>query len=84
VNNVGNNTYGEDIVAKLHEIERLGESDAYILMERIQPTKQYNCKLNGIVGNYCRCEPTVSELGIYGAIIGSVTVFHFHTHSHPT
>jgi len=69
----GNNFYGEDIVPKLKEICGTSEMDAYILMDRVRPPAQYNCKLTGsdTSNSNCTCTSTVSELGIYGTVIGS-------------
>uniref|UniRef100_A0A0L8HVV2 Glutathione synthetase n=1 Tax=Octopus bimaculoides TaxID=37653 RepID=A0A0L8HVV2_OCTBM len=70
---VGNNIYGNDIKEYLSKIKNSAERTAYILMERIFPFTQKNILLfekpTDIVD-------TVSELGIYGIIVGDEHKIH--------
>lgn len=67
----GNNVYGKDIVDVLGKIQNSKERSAFILMDRIVPPMQLNymCRPSRGSATY---EPVdvVSELGIYGVIIG--------------
>ncbi|GAB1597395.1 glutathione synthetase-like [Argonauta hians] len=69
----GNNIYGEDIKHFLSKVKDSSERKAYILMERIFPFLQKNIllfeKSTGIAD-------IVSELGIYGIIIGDQQKIH--------
>lgn len=63
----GNNVYGADIVA---ELKRLGnDRRAYILMERIRPPVVLGYVLRP--GQPPLLADLVSELGIFGVILGS-------------
>ncbi|XP_067941608.1 glutathione synthetase-like [Watersipora subatra] len=70
----GHNYYGQEILPKLKEIAATQEEEAYILMERVFPESQYNCRVafDGAKAT-CSCILTVSELGMYGVIIGSAS-----------
>ncbi|XP_029635864.1 glutathione synthetase [Octopus sinensis] len=69
----GNNIYGHEIKEYLSKIKNSTERTAYILMERIFPFTQKNIllfeKSTDIVD-------TVSELGIYGIIVGDEHKIH--------
>lgn len=69
----GNNTYGEAIRGVLAAIQHTEERTGYILMERINPVVVDN--IIARPGSLpLRCQ-LVSELGIYGALVGYVCVF---------
>lgn len=67
----GNNVYGKDIIDVLGRIQNSKERSAYILMDRIVPPVQQNYMLRPGRGK-ATFEPVdvVSELGIYGVVIG--------------
>ncbi|XP_052120485.1 glutathione synthetase isoform X1 [Frankliniella occidentalis] len=67
----GNNVYGKDIIDVLGKIQNSKERSAYILMDRIVPPLQLNYMLRPGRGK-AMYEPVdvVSELGIYGVVIG--------------
>lgn len=67
----GNNVYGKDILNVLGKIQNSKERSAYILMDRIAPPVQRNYMLRAGRGR-AMYEPVdvVSELGIYGVVIG--------------
>lgn len=64
----GNNVYGEDVRHRLQAMGRTKERESYILMDLIQPpvTKNYIVRPGGEV-SMCN---VVSELGIFGVILG--------------
>lgn len=66
----GNNIYGADIPGKLQEMDET-ERSAYILMDRISPpiSRSYMIRPGG--PSPPQIVDMVSELGIFGAIIGS-------------
>ena len=66
----GNNIYGEDIVPFLKSIESSAERDAYIMMDRIQPPITTNYMVRPATP--VRLVKCISELGIFGYIIGYV------------
>lgn len=69
----GNNIYGNDIIAELTPIKGSSQREAYILMEMIRPPTNKNL----LIGPNIDIDPSspfhqiVSELGIYGAIMGT-------------
>lgn len=65
----GNNIYGKDIVPALEKLGRTKERESYILMELINAPvgKNYFIKY----GEPAILKTIVSELGIYGVILGS-------------
>ena len=67
----GNNVYGKDIIDVLGKIKDSKERSAYILMDRIIPPVQLNYMLRPGRGS-AMYEPVdvVSELGVYGVVIG--------------
>lgn len=64
----GNNVYGEDVRTKLKELGRTKAREGYILMELIEPpiTTNYIVRPGGTVEPHS----IVSELGIFGVILG--------------
>ncbi|KAH7961477.1 hypothetical protein HPB52_009320 [Rhipicephalus sanguineus] len=64
----GNNVYGDDVRNKLQALGRTKEREGYILMDLIQPpiTTNYIVRLGDEVS---KCN-VVSELGIFGVILG--------------
>ena len=64
----GNNLYGEELREKLTEIRNSDERSAYILMEKIHPWQQKNVFLK--YGEHSELRSVVSEIGIYGVLIG--------------
>lgn len=75
----GNNVYGKDIVDVLSKIQHSKERSAFILMDRIVPPLQRNYMLRPGRGK-ATYEPVdvVSELGIYGVVIGYVFSIYSH------
>ncbi|KAK2153253.1 hypothetical protein LSH36_303g03102 [Paralvinella palmiformis] len=65
----GNNIYGDDIRVKLSEMEKSLERTAYILMDRIHPYLVQNYLI--FSGKPVELYNCVSELGIYGAFVGT-------------
>lgn len=65
----GNNLYGDDVKEVLQACKNPNELSAYILMDRIVPptTKNYLIK----PGSRAQLVDVVSELGIFGIILGS-------------
>ncbi|XP_071534053.1 glutathione synthetase-like isoform X2 [Panulirus ornatus] len=65
----GNNVYGAEIKEVLEKIKDSAEREAYILMDRIRPPIQENY----LVRPYepVRLVEVVSELGIFGVILGT-------------
>ncbi|KAJ8672684.1 hypothetical protein QAD02_003944 [Eretmocerus hayati] len=63
----GNNIYGNEIKMKLEAMDRTDRS-AYILMDKIHPPHQKNYLIRA--GKDFRLQDCVSELGIYGVILG--------------
>uniref|UniRef100_A0A8D9EKN9 Glutathione synthetase n=1 Tax=Cacopsylla melanoneura TaxID=428564 RepID=A0A8D9EKN9_9HEMI len=64
----GNNVYGEHIAKALLSMAGTQERSAWILMEKIIPPVQSNYLIRA--GSEIHCSDIVSELGIYGVIIG--------------
>lgn len=64
----GNNIYGENIPQAFESMERQKERSAWILMEKIEPPVQSNYLVRA--DSEIECVDIVSELGIYGVIIG--------------
>lgn len=64
----GNNVYGEDVRTKLNELGRTKAREGYILMELIEPpvTTNYIVRPGGVMEPHS----IVSELGIFGVILG--------------
>lgn len=67
----GNNVYGEDVKTVLKEIKDSNERSAYILMEMINPPLQHNYMIRPNLPEPLYTE-VISELGIFGVIIGYV------------
>lgn len=67
----GNNVYGEDIRPFLETIRDSEERNAYILMEMICPPISTNYMVRP--GQDVRKVECVSELGIFGSVIGTAT-----------
>ena len=44
--NLGNNFYGKDLLAKLRDLGRTPEREAYILMDRVLPPTQVIITIN--------------------------------------
>ncbi|XP_034942815.1 glutathione synthetase-like [Chelonus insularis] len=65
----GNNIYGDEIRSKLEAIRNSRDRDAYILMEYIDAPLQDNYLL-GPNDQEPQIQSLISELGIYGIIIG--------------
>lgn len=65
----GNNIYGSDIRVALESMKHSKERTAYILMEYIDTPLQENYLL-GPDNEEQRVRDLISELGIYGIIIG--------------
>ncbi|CAG0912678.1 unnamed protein product [Notodromas monacha] len=67
----GNNIYGVDVRKELERMGHSKERSAYILMDRISPPTQLNYILKP--GDSISSVPVevVSELGIYGVVLGS-------------
>lgn len=66
----GNNVYGQDIPAKLKEMSVM-ERSSWILMERIFPPISRNYMIRPGQETSPTIVDLVSELGIFGAIIGT-------------
>ena len=68
----GNNIYGQDIVDALTPIRDKQEREAFILMQMIRPPVFNNYILTANVrADAASPDPIVSELGIFGSILGS-------------
>lgn len=67
----GNNIYGENIPKILSDLGRKKERSAYILMNRIQPPVNSNYIIRPGQNREPVLEDVVSELGIFGVIIGT-------------
>ena len=69
----GNNTFGEDIPKVLCGMKDVAERSQYILMDRVRSPAQKNyivrAELDKIVPS-----DVVSELGIFGIVIGWVAI----------
>jgi len=68
----GNNIYGEEVGRALERMRNSDERSAWILMERINPPKQknYMVRPNLKDGKKAIYTDFVSELGIFGVVIG--------------
>ncbi|XP_034939816.1 glutathione synthetase-like [Chelonus insularis] len=66
----GNNIYGSDIKIFLKSIKSREELKAWILMDKIYPPPQLNYFISASDPTYLKPKELVSELGIYGIIIG--------------
>ena len=64
----GNNYFGEELQEQLLKVKDSEERTAYILMERVFPLPQRNVLV--LTQKSVRFDDVVSELGIYGVIIG--------------
>ena len=71
----GNNVYGDEIKKVLNDIRNSPEREAYILMDRINPPTQKNYLVRA--NEKARLEDVVSELGIFGVIIGYLILKYF-------
>ncbi|KAK2585964.1 hypothetical protein KPH14_010541 [Odynerus spinipes] len=71
----GNNVYNEDIRTHLTNMRNSKERTAWILMDRINPPAQNNYLICPNDLNCCEfpLSEVISELGIYGVIIGDET-----------
>lgn len=78
----GNNYFGKDLVSKINEITVDQERNAYILMELIKPTPVYNYLIspNESISGKER-EQIISELGIFGTIIGDDQKVYYNSES---
>lgn len=65
----GNNIYGDDIVPFLTEVLQSDEKNAYILMDRLSPPVTTNYMVRPGGGDV-QLVDVVSELGIFGCILG--------------
>eukprot|EP00812_Abedinium_dasypus_P010346 NODE_3969_length_723_cov_151.965569.p1 GENE.NODE_3969_length_723_cov_151.965569~~NODE_3969_length_723_cov_151.965569.p1 ORF type:complete len:152 (-),score=53.01 NODE_3969_length_723_cov_151.965569:200-655(-) len=65
----GNNFYGKDAVAKLHELSP-EERGAYILMQRIVPKPQPSALMRAGAVSLAPC---ISEVGFYSVFVGDGT-----------
>lgn len=66
----GNNIYGADIKRALEKFSKTQERTAYILMERIQPPLCPGYIVRPGQNGLPPLSKLVSELGIFGVIIG--------------
>merc|ERR1711874_387782 len=74
----GNNVYGEDIKPFLEKIKDSEERNAYILMDRIQPPVTTNYMVRP--GKKPQLVDVISELGIFGYVIGDKDAIHTNKH----
>ncbi len=74
----GNNVYGDDIKPFLEKIRDSSERDAYILMDRIHPPKTLNYMVRPGFKEPMLKE-VISELGIFGYIIGYELLVYLHS-----
>lgn len=73
----GNNLYGSDVKKALELMKDKPERTAWILMDRIHPPLQRNYQIRPGSSTDTEIKDVVSELGIYGVIIGdekSITI----------
>ncbi|XP_047345527.1 glutathione synthetase-like [Vespa velutina] len=68
----GNNLYNENVKTYLTKMRNSKERTAWILMDRINPPSQKNYLISPNDINY-QLSDVISELGIYGVIIGNHT-----------
>ncbi|XP_065571867.1 glutathione synthetase-like isoform X2 [Artemia franciscana] len=68
----GNNIYGEDVAKELTKLGRTKERESFILMKLIKPPIIDNFINRPGHGDQIRLEPTICELGIFGAYIGHI------------
>jgi glutathione synthase len=66
----GNNVYGVEVKNVLEKLGRCRERSAYILMDRIVPPSQLNYIIRPNQPHVPELSEVVSELGIYGVLIG--------------
>lgn len=66
----GNNVYGEDVAVQLEAMKNSKERTAWILMDRIRPPLQENYLLRPNNTDEPKLQDLVSELGIFGVILG--------------
>lgn len=66
----GNNVYGRDVKTVLQKLGSSRERSAYILMDRIFPPSQLNYIIRPNGDKIPEPAEVVSELGIYGVLIG--------------
>jgi len=74
----GNNVYGDDIKPFLEKIKDSEERNAYILMDRIQPPVTTNYMVRP--GQKPQLVDVISELGIFGYVIGDKDTIHTNKH----
>lgn len=67
----GNNVYDENVRTKLEAMKNSNERTAWILMDRIHPPIQKNYLLRPGDSDEPKILDVVTELGIYGVILGS-------------
>ncbi|KAL0270491.1 UNVERIFIED_CONTAM: hypothetical protein PYX00_007888 [Menopon gallinae] len=73
----GNNIYGLDVKRKMEEMINSQERSAWILMARIIPPVQDSYIIRpGVEAKYNELQQVVSELGIFGVIIGDSKEIH--------
>lgn len=72
----GNNIYGLDVKTTLESIKNSKVRTGYILMEYIDAPRQKNYLLGPNNEDICLQE-LISELGIYGIIIGYCILYYF-------
>ena len=66
----GNNFYNDDVKIELEKMKDLKDRTGWILMDRICPTPQKNYLIRSDSGESNKAQDVISELGIYGVIIG--------------
>lgn len=66
----GNNIYGMDVKKAMLEMKNSKERTAWILMERIHPPVSKSYIIRPGDKNLPILEDVISELGIYGVVIG--------------
>eukprot|EP00090_Calanus_glacialis_P028451 TRINITY_DN4569_c0_g1_i2.p1 TRINITY_DN4569_c0_g1~~TRINITY_DN4569_c0_g1_i2.p1 ORF type:complete len:481 (-),score=128.38 TRINITY_DN4569_c0_g1_i2:814-2256(-) len=74
----GNNVYGADIKPFLENIKDSEERNAFILMDRIQPPVTTNYMVRP--GQNAKLVDVISELGIFGYVIGDKNTIHTNKH----
>ena len=64
----GNNLYSDELKKHLESIKESEERNAFILMEKICPPIQSNYLIK--VGEELKMQDFISELGIFGIVMG--------------
>ncbi|XP_054720976.1 glutathione synthetase-like [Uloborus diversus] len=70
----GNNLYGRNLKNHLLQIRNTRKCNAYILMQHLNPLSLPNCIIRS--DSHPKFCSVVSELGTYGAILGSLNFIH--------